>query len=39
VIEMGSKQYFDVGFLTILLNGVLTFVGLWVISYREVAKG
>jgi len=39
IIEMSSKQYFDVGFLTILVNGFLTFVGLWVISYREVAKG
>ncbi len=39
IIEISSKQYFDVGFLTILVNGVLTFVGLWVISYREVAKG
>ena len=26
---------FDVGFLTILINGLLTSFGLWVISYRE----
>ncbi len=34
-IETGCKQWFDVGFLTILINGVLTFLGLWAISYRE----
>lgn len=34
-IEVGCKQWFDVGFLTILLNGVITFAGLWVMSYRE----
>jgi hypothetical protein len=26
---------FKLGFLIILLNGVLTFLGLWAISYRE----
>jgi len=35
IIEISCKQWFDVGFLTILLNGGLTFLGLWVISYRE----
>ncbi len=34
-IESGCKKWFDVGFLTILLNGVITFAGLWVMSYRE----
>ncbi len=38
VIEMSSKRWFDVGFLTILVNGGLTFLGLWVISYWEDAK-
>ncbi len=33
-IEVGSKQWFDVGFLTILLNGIITFAGLWLMSYR-----
>lgn len=36
-IETGCKPWFDVGFLTILLNGLITFVGLWVMSYREEA--
>jgi Na+/proline symporter len=35
VIEVSCKQWFDVGFLTILINGLITFFGLWVISYRE----
>ncbi|HRI60238.1 MAG TPA: sodium:solute symporter, partial [Saprospiraceae bacterium] len=34
-IEVSCKQWFDVGFLTILINGMITFFGLWVISYRE----
>lgn len=34
-IEVSCKNWFDVGFLTILINGVITFFGLWVISYRE----
>ena len=38
-IEVGCKQWFDVGFLTILLNGIITFVGLWVMSYREEVMG
>jgi len=35
--EYASKTWagFDVGFLTILINGLLTTFGLWVISYRE----
>lgn len=35
VIEASCKQWFDVGFLTILINGTITFFGLWVISFRE----
>ncbi|MBK6929451.1 MAG: sodium:solute symporter [Saprospirales bacterium] len=35
VIEVNCKPWFDVGFLTILLNGILTFAGLWVMSYRD----
>lgn len=35
-IETGLKPWADVGFLTILLNGSLTFLGLWVISYKEI---
>lgn len=34
-VEFGCKQWLDVGFLTILINGALTFFGLWAISYRE----
>ncbi len=39
IIEISCKQWLDVGFLTILLNGALTFLGLWVISYRTVEMG
>lgn len=35
LIEVSCKQWFDVGFLTILINGLLTIAGLWAISYRE----
>lgn len=35
LIEVTCKQWFDVGFLTILINGLLTFGGLWAISYRD----
>ncbi len=35
LIEISCRQWFDVGFLTILVNGTLTFLGLWAISYRE----
>lgn len=38
VLEINCKQWFDIGFLTILINGLLTFFGLWVISYRDTAK-
>lgn len=34
-IETGFKKWFDVGFLTILINGLITLLGLWGISYRE----
>lgn len=36
LLEVGCKQWFDLGFLVILINGMFTFAGLWVISYREV---
>ena len=35
LMEVTCKQWFDLGFLTILINGMFTFAGLWVISYRE----
>jgi Na+/proline symporter len=35
LIEISCKQWLDVGFLTILINGVVTAFGLWAISYRE----
>ncbi|MCB9332892.1 MAG: hypothetical protein H6574_17620 [Lewinellaceae bacterium] len=38
VVETSCKQWFDVGFLTILLNGLITFAGLWVMSYRETTE-
>ncbi len=34
-IETGCKKWFDVGFLTILLNGIIAFAGLWVMSYKR----
>lgn len=39
-IEWASKTWAgaDVGFLTILLNGSLAFLGLWIISFREPAS-
>lgn len=37
-IEMGFKKWFDVGFLTILINGLITLLGLWAISYREESE-
>ncbi|MCB9317085.1 MAG: sodium:solute symporter [Lewinellaceae bacterium] len=38
IVETSCKQWFDVGFLTILLNGLITFAGLWVMSYRETTE-
>jgi hypothetical protein len=35
IFETFTKSWVDLGFLTILINGGLTFLGLWVISYRE----
>jgi Na+/proline symporter len=35
LVELSCKSWLDVGFLTILINGVITSCGLWVISYRE----
>ncbi len=38
-LETMCKQWhFDIGFLTILLNGTLTFFGLWIFSYKEVGS-
>jgi Na+/proline symporter len=37
-LEMSCKQWFDIGFLTILLNGLLTIAGLWIFSYKEQPK-
>ncbi len=37
-VEVGCKQWFDIGFLTILLNGLITFAGLWAMSYRETTE-
>jgi uncharacterized sodium:solute symporter family permease YidK len=35
LVEISCKQWLDVGFLTILINGMFTALGLWIISYRE----
>ncbi len=35
VLEISLKKWVDVGFLTILINGLFTMAGLWAISYRE----
>lgn len=35
IIEISSKQFFDVGFLTILINAWVTGIGLWIISYTD----
>jgi hypothetical protein len=35
IIELSTGKWFDIGFLTILVNGAITFGGLWAISYRE----
>lgn len=37
IIEFSAAKWLDVGFLTILINGVVTAIGLWVISYREIS--
>ncbi len=34
-VEIYCKRWVDVGFLTILINGLITSFGLWIISYRE----
>ncbi|MBL7828598.1 MAG: sodium:solute symporter [Saprospiraceae bacterium] len=34
VVETSARQWLDVGFLTILINGAITAFGLWAISYR-----
>jgi Na+/proline symporter len=38
LIEMSCKQWLDVGFLTILINGMVTAFGLWAISYRVAGE-
>ena len=38
-IEWTVKSYFDIGFLTILVNGLITTIGLWVFSYRDNQTG
>lgn len=38
IMEITCKQWFDLGFLTILINGIFTFAGLWVISYKDVQE-
>jgi hypothetical protein len=38
IIEVTCKSWFDIGFLTILLNGILTFVGLLLISHRKAEE-
>jgi Na+/proline symporter len=35
VLEINTKAWFDVGFLTILINGALTFAGLLLITERK----
>jgi hypothetical protein len=37
-VEVGCKKWFDIGFLTILLNGAITFVGLWAMSYSDKGR-
>lgn len=38
IIEISCRQWLDVGFLTILINGLITAFGLWVISYRVTGE-
>jgi hypothetical protein len=40
-VEIASKKilHADIGFLTILVNGGLTFFGLWAISYQDAETG
>jgi Na+/proline symporter len=35
VIEISTSKWMDIGFLTIFVNGLITFGGLWAISYKE----
>lgn len=37
LVELSAKQWLDVGFLTILINGGITAFGLWAISYKDEA--
>lgn len=37
LVEISAKQWLDVGFLTILINGGITAFGLWAISFRDEA--
>jgi Na+/proline symporter len=38
IIEVNCKQWFDIGFLTILLNGIITFVGLILFRGDDVVE-
>lgn len=35
IVEINAKQWLDVGFLTILINGMITFLGLLLVSRRS----
>jgi hypothetical protein len=35
LLDLTMKKWFDVGFLTIFINGLITLLGLWAISYRD----
>ncbi|MEZ4928097.1 MAG: sodium:solute symporter [Saprospiraceae bacterium] len=35
LVEVSCKNWLDVGFLTILINGLITAFGLWAISFRD----
>jgi len=36
LLEWSLKSRFDIGFLTIMLNGLITIAGLWIFSYKPV---
>ncbi|MCB0524817.1 MAG: sodium:solute symporter, partial [Saprospiraceae bacterium] len=38
LVEVSCKNWLDVGFLTILINGLITAFGLWAISYRDTEE-
>jgi Na+/proline symporter len=39
LLDLTMKKWFDVGFLTIFINGLITLLGLWAISYRDYDRG